>query len=214
MTSTPPDEATRLMSGAALEVAPRLLGSVVRVGGVAVRVTEVEAYLGTAGDPGSHAHRGRTARNASMFGPGGTVYVYLSYGIHRCVNLVCGPEGEASGLLLRAGEVVEGVETARARRPTSRGDVDLARGPGRLGSALGIDLADDGTRLGIGRLSLDLRPGPAPAIETGPRVGVSGEAGGDRYPWRFWIAGDATVSAYRAAVRRARPASDAGSVLG
>jgi DNA-3-methyladenine glycosylase len=130
--------------------------------------------------------------------------VYLSYGIHRCVNLVCGPEGEASGLLLRAGEVVDGVDTARARRPTSRADVDLARGPGRLGSALAIDLSDDGTRLGVGRLSLEVRSGPVPDVETGPRVGVSGEAGGDRYPWRFWIAGDPTVSVYRPAVRRTR----------
>ena len=91
MESTPADDATRLLSGAALEVAPQLLGAVVRLGDVAVRLTEVEAYLGVGDDPGSHDHRGRTARNSSMFGPAGTVYVYLSYGIHRCVNLVCGP---------------------------------------------------------------------------------------------------------------------------
>ncbi|MBD8703330.1 DNA-3-methyladenine glycosylase [Frigoribacterium sp. CFBP 13712] len=202
MESTPADDATRLLSGAALEVAPQLLGAVVRLGDVAVRLTEVEAYLGVGDDPGSHAHRGRTARNSSMFGPAGTVYVYLSYGIHRCVNLVCGPVGEASGLLLRSGEVVEGVDTARSRRTTSRGAVDLARGPGRFGSALGVDLADDGTRLGGGRLSLELPSGPSPVVETGPRVGVAGEGGHESRPWRFWIAGDPTVSVYRSAARR------------
>lgn len=202
MTETTPGDATRLLSGTALEVAPRLLGAVLHVGGVSLRLTEVEAYLGEGADPGSHAHRGPTARNASMFGGAGTVYVYLSYGIHRCVNLVCGPAGEGSGVLLRAGAVVGGLETARSRRPTSRDDRDLARGPGRLGSALGIDLADDGSHLGAGRIALTPPETPVGAVSAGPRVGVAGEAGGVGFPWRFWITDDPTVSAYRPAVRR------------
>ena len=131
----------------ALEAAPLLLGAVFRSGDVAVRITEVEAYHGQGQDAGSHAHRGRTQRNGSLWGPPGTIYVYLSYGIHRCVNLVCGPEGSASGVLLRAGEVVDGVERARARRPTAKRDAELARGPGRLGTALGIELTDDGSSI-------------------------------------------------------------------
>ena len=118
--STSRYELAELLTRPALEVGPRLLGSVFRVGDVAVRLTEVEAYHGQGQDPGSHAHRGRTPRTESMFAEGGTLYVYLSYGIHRCVNIVCGPEGWASGLLLRAGEVVEGVDVARSRRPSAR----------------------------------------------------------------------------------------------
>jgi DNA-3-methyladenine glycosylase len=197
---------TRLLSGPAREVGPRLLGSVFRVGDVAVRLTEVEAYHGQGDDPGSHAHRGPTERNASMFAEAGTLYVYLSYGIHRCVNIVCGPEGYGSGLLLRAGEVVEGLEVARRRRPTARRDVELAQGPGRLGSALAIELTDDGSRLGSGRFSLELLTGPVGPVVAGPRVGVSGPAGTDAWPWRFSLEGDPTVSAWRPAVRRARPA--------
>jgi DNA-3-methyladenine glycosylase len=200
--SAPSDAVTRLLSAPALDVGPRLLGSVFRVGDVAVRLTEVEAYHGQGHDPGSHAHRGRTPRNASMFGPGGTLYVYLSYGIHRCVNIVCGPEGYASGLLLRAGEVVDGVELARSRRVSARRDVELAKGPGRLGSALGIDLDDDGSRLGDGRFSLELPTTPPGEVVAGPRVGVSGRAGTDEYPWRFTLAGEPTVSTWRPAVRR------------
>ena len=195
-------EVAALLQGPALEVAPSLLGAVLRVGSVAVRLTEVEAYHGQGQDPGSHAHRGETARNGSMFRPGGTLYVYLSYGIHRCVNVVCGPEGYASGVLLRAGEVVDGLQEARARRATSRRDDDLASGPGRLGTALGIELADDGLRLGTGRASLHLPAVPAPEVASGPRVGVSGHAGGDAFPWRSWLPDDPTVSAYRAATSR------------
>ena len=110
-----------------LEVAPSVLGGVVVNGPVAVRLTEVEAYDG-AGDPGSHAFRGRTARNAVMFGPPGHVYVYFTYGMHWCANLVCGPTGTASAVLLRAGEVVTGLDVARSRRPSARSDHELARG--------------------------------------------------------------------------------------
>lgn len=187
----------------ALEAAPLLLGAVFRAGDVAVRITEVEAYHGQGQDPGSHAHRGFTERSASLWGAPGTLYVYLSYGIHRCLNLVCGPEGYASGCLLRAGEVVDGLETARSRRPTARTDVELARGPGRLGTALGIELSDDGASILTPPFSLTL-PEIRAAGTTGPRVGVSGHAGTEAFPWRFWIPGDPTVSPYRASVPRRR----------
>lgn len=174
--------------GAPLEVAPRLLDAVVRHGGVAIRLTEVEAYAGP-DDPGSHAFRGRTPRNAVMFGPPGRLYVYFTYGMHHCANLVTGAEGDPGAVLLRAGEVVDGIELARERRGDVR-DRDLARGPARLCQALGLTLADDG-------IVADLTRGPgAPAFATGPRVGLRHAA--DR-PWRFWIEGDPTVSAYRPA---------------
>ena len=177
--------------GDPLEVAPRLLNAVLTHGGVSVRLTEVEAYAG-ADDPGSHAHRGPTDRNAVMFGPPGHLYVYFVYGMHHCANLVTGPPGEAGAVLLRAGEVLGGVEVARERRPGVR-DRDLARGPARLCRALGIDLGDNGTRV-------DLVAGERPrAISTGPRVGLRLAA--DR-PWRFWVTGDQTVSTYRPATRR------------
>ncbi len=131
-----------------LEVAPDLLGCLIEhetpEGTVAVRLTEVEAYDGTA-DPGSHAFRGQTRRNAVMFGPPGYVYVYFTYGMHWCMNLVCGPSGHASAVLLRAGEVVAGHELAHSRRQGARSDRELARGPARLTMALGITGSGDGT---------------------------------------------------------------------
>ncbi|NYE38192.1 DNA-3-methyladenine glycosylase [Nocardioides cavernae] len=178
--------------GDPLEVAPRLLGAVLTHGGVSVRLTEVEAYAGPA-DPGSHAYRGRTPRNAVMFGPPGHLYVYFVYGMHHCANLVTGPDGDPGAVLLRAGEVVDGLDVARARRPGVR-DRELARGPARLCRTLGIDLADNGVRPQLARGT------PAGDISTGPRVGLRHAA--DR-PWRFWITGDPTVSTYRpAALRR------------
>ena len=139
--------APALLDRPVLEVAPDLLGAVVRHatpdGTVAVRLTEVEAYDG-ANDPGSHAFRGRTPRNAVMFGPPGHVYVYFTYGMHWCMNLVCGPEGQASAVLLRAGEVVEGAPLATRRRPTAKTPRELARGPARLTLALGVDGSQDG----------------------------------------------------------------------
>src|SRR3954463_2055001 len=125
-----------------LEVARDLLGAVLVCGDVALRLTEVEAYAG-GHDPASHAFRGPTPRNSVMFGPGGHAYVYFTYGMHFCMNLVCGPDGSASAVLLRAGEVVAGLETARARRPGAT-DRDLARGPARLTKALAVDRALDG----------------------------------------------------------------------
>jgi len=195
-----------------LEVAPDLLGCVVShrtpEGMVAVRLTEVEAYDGER-DPGSHAFRGRTPRNAVMFGAPGHVYVYFTYGMHWCMNLVCGPAGKAAAVLLRAGEIVAGSELARSRRPTAGTERDLARGPARLTRALGVTGALDGTDVCANRGALQVcadpmgegRP-PDRLVRTGPRTGVGGE--GARFPWRFWVDGEASVSAYRPAVVRRR----------
>ena len=185
--------------GRPLDVAPRLLNAVLRHAGVAVRLTEVEAYDGPH-DPGSHAYRGRTARNAVMFGPPGRLYVYFTYGMHHCANLVTGPDGDPGAVLLRSGEIVEGLELARSRRPGST-DRDLARGPARLCQALALDLAHDGD-------PVDLTPGEPPAeVGSGPRVGLRHAA--DR-PWRFWIAGDRFVSTYRPAKRLPERRTDPG----
>ncbi|WP_206422715.1 DNA-3-methyladenine glycosylase [Nocardioides pantholopis] len=186
-----------LLDGPVEQVAPRLLGALVRHAGVTVRLTEVEAYAGPL-DPGSHAYRGRTRRNQVMFGPPGHLYCYFTYGMHVCCNVVVGPEGDPSAVLLRAGEVVEGIELARERRPGST-DRDLARGPARLCRALAIGLEHDGTDLAAGPITLTAgeRAAVTPAeIGTGPRVGLRGAP--DR-PWRFWLAGDRSVSAYRPA---------------
>jgi DNA-3-methyladenine glycosylase len=211
----------------AVTVAPRLLGCVIEHetpdGLVAVRLTEVEAYTGQA-DPASHAYRGQTARNAVMFGPPGRAYVYFTYGMHFCVNLVCLPEGTASAVLLRAGQVVAGAELAMARRAVRSGAVardlargragdlaggragDLARGPARLCQVLGITRQQNGADVCDPASPLRVRPGaagPAAAsISAGPRVGVTAAA--DR-PWRYWLTGDPTVSAYRPHTPRRAP---------
>lgn len=139
-----------------------------------------------------------------MYGPAGFLYVYFTYGMHVCANVVCGPEGEATAVLLRAGEVVAGVEVARSRRVTSRRDADLARGPARLCVALGIGLDDDGDDLESGPIRLEPPRHPVTAVATGPRTGVAGDGGSEAYPWRFWIPGDPTVSPYRRSVPRRR----------
>jgi DNA-3-methyladenine glycosylase len=209
-----------------VEVAPDLLGCVLEHetadGLVAVELTEVEAYAGRS-DPASHAYRGKTRRNAVMFGPPGHAYVYFTYGMHFCVNMVCsGEKDSASAVLLRAGAIVAGEDLARARRtrgpvsegPVSQGPVsqgrariasrDLARGPARLCQALGIDRSLDGADVCAAGSALRMRAGagnPARSarIVTGPRVGVSSAA---EIPWRFWYEGDPTVSVYRAHVPR------------
>ncbi|MHA7155377.1 DNA-3-methyladenine glycosylase [Arthrobacter sp. TMN-50] len=192
----------------ATEVAHTLLGaSLTHDDGterVAVRITEVEAYLGR-DDPGSHAFRGQTARNATMFGAPGHLYVYFTYGMHYCANVVCGQPGEATGLLLRAGEIVEGRDVARGRRGFPRVELDLARGPARLAQALGLNRTFDGADLFGGPLALTLPETPAdPAVvSSGPRVGVAGAGGGTEYRWRYWLTDDPTVSRYRAAKPRA-----------
>ncbi|GAA3700160.1 DNA-3-methyladenine glycosylase [Microlunatus aurantiacus] len=170
-----------------------------------MRVTEVEAYAGER-DPASHAFRGRTPRNAVMFGPPGHLYVYFTYGMHHCGNVVCGPEGMASGALLRSGEVVDGLEVARRRRGERVRDRDLARGPGRLGQALGLTLADSGADLlGAGPARLVLGAYPVGAVATGPRVGVSRAAD---VPWRFWIRDDQYVSSYQRSPRAERRSAE------
>jgi len=188
--------------GPVLDVARELLGAVVVHGDVALRLTEVEAYAG-GHDPASHAFRGPTPRNAVMFGPGGHAYVYFTYGMHFCVNLVCGPEGQASAVLLRAGEIIAGLASARARRPGAR-DRDLARGPARLTVALGIDRALNGAD--VTRVDSPLRVMRGEAVRDedvrrGPRVGVSSAA---ELPWRMWIDGEPTVSTYRPHTPRKR----------
>ena len=194
------DDLRATLAGNSVGVAPLLLGGVLRHGEVAVRLTEVEAYAGT-DDPGSHAYRGPTARNAVMFGPPGHLYVYLVYGMHHCCNVVCGPPGTAAAVLLRAGAVVDGFELARRRRPGVP-EPDLARGPARLCRTLGIDGSMNGADLAGGPPTLALRTGPLGAeVRTGPRVGLRHAA--DR-PWRFWLAGQPSVSAYRPASRRRR----------
>ena len=195
------------------EVAPALLGCVLEhetpEGIVAVELTEVEAYAGET-DPASHAYRGVTGRNAVMFGPPGYAYVYFTYGMHFCVNVVCMPEGVARAVLLRAGRVIAGEELARRRRAGHRTEAgpasviparDLARGPARLCQALAIDRGQNGADLCSPASEVRLRPGGTslqtsgdPVIESGPRVGVSAAAD---IAWRFWLAGDPTVSVYR-----------------
>ncbi len=213
----PDPAAAALLAADPVSVAPRLLGALLHGRGVTVRLTEVEAYGGS-DDPGSHAVRGATPRTRPMFAAPGHVYAYFSYGMHTCVNLVCGPEGVGAAVLLRAGEVVSGADLAHARRAAGRSSRgipfrDLARGPARLAQALGVTLADSGSVLAPpDRPELDLlrlEPGEPllpELIAAGPRVGVAGAGGdGEAHPWRFWIAGDPTVSGYRAAVVRRRP---------
>ncbi|MDN8579495.1 DNA-3-methyladenine glycosylase [Corynebacterium bovis] len=196
------------------EVAPLLVGSTLRRGRVAVVLTEVEAYLGDL-DPASHAHRGPTPRCRTMFGPPLHLYVYASYGIHRAGNIVCWPSGRGGGVLLRAGRVVEGVDDVRLRRgwrevpgePEGRPvAVNLARGPGNLGAALGLDLDLDGSPVALGAggagaddgFTLIPRTGDVEVV-AGPRIGISKNR---EAPLRFWIPGDPTVTTPRGRPRR------------
>jgi DNA-3-methyladenine glycosylase len=194
-------------------MAPALLGCVLEhetpEGLVAVALTEVEAYAGEI-DPASHAYRGKTPRNAVMYGPPGYAYVYFTYGMHFCVNVVCMPEGTASAILLRAGRVIAGESLARQRRVPRSFEAaaqrripakDLARGPARLCQALAIDRTQNGADLCDPMSPLRMRGadgrdqvGAEAAISVGPRVGVS--AGADT-SWRFWRSNDETVSTYR-----------------
>ncbi|NJJ04733.1 DNA-3-methyladenine glycosylase [Corynebacterium coyleae] len=177
-------------------VAPQLLGCLITHNGVTVRLTEVEAYLG-AEDPAAHTHRGKTARNAAMFGPPGRLYVYLSYGIHHNGNIVCAPEGIGQGCLMRGGEVVAGEALARQRRQRPDRAIipfeNLARGPGNLGQALGLGLGDNGTPVEITPRTQE------PEWVAGPRIGISKNKDA---PWRFWIPGDKTVSTPRGRPKR------------
>lgn len=168
---------------------------------VAVRVVEVEAYRGT-DDPAAHTYRGRTERNAVMFGPAGHLYVYFVYGMHFCANVVSMTDGVAGAVLLRAGEVVDGIETARIRRPASRSDAELARGPARLTAALGLDRGHNGLDLTDPSSPVRLYAGDPVAdesVRTGPRVGVATAV---EVPWRWWVAGSPAVSLYRRGGKR------------
>ncbi|MDX6226402.1 MAG: DNA-3-methyladenine glycosylase [Frankiales bacterium] len=190
-----------------VDAALALLGATVESttedGTVAVRLTEVEAYGGS-DDPGSHAFRGPGRRNATMFGPAGLAYVYFTYGMHWCLNVVCGPDGEPGAVLLRAGEVTRGLDLARTRRPGAS-DRDLARGPARLTRTLGVTGAADGVDLldAGSALRLTARAPTSAEVVWGPRVGVAGEGGST--PWRVHLAGDRTVSVYRPATPRRKP---------
>ncbi|MFW0775535.1 DNA-3-methyladenine glycosylase [Paenarthrobacter nitroguajacolicus] len=207
-----PAEVRKFLAGDPRVIAPLILGAVLthhsEAGPVSVRLTEVEAYMGPRDsehpDPGSHTFGGPTPRNAPMFGPPGFLYVYFTYGMHYCANVVCGPDGEASALLLRAGEIVEGEGLAALRRPASKAHKDLASGPARLASALGLTTADTGRDALAAPFSLWLPETPAVAVASGPRVGVAGPGGSTGYPWRFWIEDDPTVSRYKAARPRTR----------
>jgi DNA-3-methyladenine glycosylase len=190
----------------ATEVAVDLLGATISKdsadGRVTVRLTEVEAYLGDV-DPGSHAFRGHTKRTTVMFDEPGHLYTYFTYGMHVCANIVCSPLGTASAVLLRGGEVIEGVELARSRRTTSKTDADLARGPARLVVALGVTLADGGADLAEPPFELTLAPSRS-EFAAGPRTGVSGAGGTTEFPWRFWIPGEKSVSPYKVHARARR----------
>jgi DNA-3-methyladenine glycosylase len=189
-----------------VDVAPLLLDGTVTslVDGrrVVVRLTEVEAYGGEGEDPGSHAFRRQTPRNATMFGSPGRAYIYFTYGMHWCVNIVTQPEGTAGAVLLRAGEIVEGIDVARERRGPTVRDRDLARGPARLTVALGVTGELDGVDLFApgSPLRVHMPANAAGAYLATPRTGVGGA--GASTPWRFHLPGEPTVSPYRPAARR------------
>ncbi|HEX2145360.1 MAG TPA: DNA-3-methyladenine glycosylase [Glycomyces sp.] len=168
-------------------VAPELLGCMVTANGVTLRLTEVEAYRED--DPASHSFRGKTRRTAVMFGPAGFLYVYFTYGMHYCANVVCGADGAGAAVLLRAGEVVDGRGAARERRGERVSDRDLARGPARLAQAMGWDRTDDGRDM-VGAV----QRGEPTAVVAGPRTGITKAA---ETAWRFWIPGDKYVSPYK-----------------
>ena len=193
-----------------LTAARRLLGAQLAAGEVSATIVEVEAYGGPPDgpwpDPASHSFRGPNGRNRVMFGRAGRLYTYRSHGIHVCANVVCGPEGTAAAVLLRAAVIEEGVGLARTRRGAAVRDRALARGPGNLCSALAITMDDYGTDLFDRASRVRLRLGGGRGVADGPRVGVSQAA--DR-AWRFWLADRPEVSAYRRSPRAPAPgASD------
>lgn len=201
---------TERLAGDPLLAARRLLGAELTGRGVSGVIVEVEAYGGPADGPwpdaASHSFRGAGGRNLVMFGPPGYLYTYRSHGIHVCANVVCGYDGVAGAVLLRAASVDTGADVAAGRRGPAILPVALARGPGNLCSALGITMEDNGIDLFDPDSPVRLKLGaPVPAVD-GPRVGVSKAA--DRR-WRFWLPGRGEVSAYRRSPRAPAPgASD------
>lgn len=189
-----------------VKAAQRLLGATIESRGVSALIVEVEAYGGVPDgpwpDPASHSFRGPTNRNRIMFGPAGHLYVYRSHGIHLCANVVCGPDGIAGGVLMRAGAIVDGAPMCWQRRPTARDDAGLARGPGNLGAALGITPEDNGVDIFSASSPVRVVLSHELKAQSGPRVGVSVAA--DR-PWRFWLPGYPEVSAYRRSPRAPQP---------
>ena len=186
--------------------AHRLLGATLTGRDVTATIVEVEAYGGVPDGPwpdaAAHSYRGPTGRSTVMFGPPGRLYTYRSHGIHVCANVVCGPDGVAAAVLLRAAAIEAGLEVARSRRDASIRTVALARGPGNLCSALGITMADNGIDLFDGDCPVRLRLNDTLDSVSGPRVGISQAA--DR-PWRLWLQGRAEVSAYRRSPRAPAP---------
>jgi DNA-3-methyladenine glycosylase len=182
------------------EVAVDLLGKVLVHddgvhGPVAGRIVETEAYLGVGLDPGSHAFRGPTRRNATMFGPPGHLYVYFTYGMHWCANVVCNPQGNGGAVLLRALHPLDGLDVMWSRRPKAKRERDLCSGPARLAQALGLTGALDGADLATGPVLL-LDDGTPPPADPGNSVRIGLSAGkGDESPWRWWVRGDPNVSA-------------------
>jgi len=189
-----------------LTAARRLLGAVLTCRGVSAEILEVEAYGGPADGPwpdaAAHSYRGPGLRNAVMFGPAGRLYTYRSHGIHVCANVVCAWNGEAAAVLLRAGAIEDGYALAQRRRGEAVRETALARGPGNLCSALGVDMGDNGADLFDPAGPVRLELGAERPHVAGPRVGVSKAA--DR-PWRLWVAGRPEVSAYRRSPRAPAP---------
>lgn len=180
-----------------LDAAPRLLGCVLRLGELSARIVEVEAYR-TPDDPGCHAHRGMTPRNATMFGEPGSAYVYFTYGNHWMLNVVAHSHGTAAAVLIRAAEPLTGHAEFRSRRPKAHRDEDLLSGPGKLTAAFGIDRRFDGVDL-LGASDLRIEQGEAPRrVLVGTRIGLA-KGKGDDLPWRFvdgdalrWVSRDVT----------------------
>lgn len=187
--------------GDPVEVAPHLLGLTIEASGVSGRIVEVEAYRGSS-DPASHAFRGQTARNSTMFGPPGRLYVYFTYGMHHCCNVVCGPEGTATAVLIRALAPTGGLDLMHQRRPKARSESDLCSGPGKLCQALGIDRSCDGVDLLVpgSPVVLTGEPSALPAgsvIARSARVGLSDRLSTASEQWRFFIQGERNVSKSR-----------------
>ncbi|HEV7973152.1 MAG TPA: DNA-3-methyladenine glycosylase [Amycolatopsis sp.] len=191
-----------------VDLAYLLLGSVLEstgpAGTVAARIVEVEAYRGL-DDPASHCYRGQTPRNQVMWGPAGHLYVYFVYGMHFCANIVGGQDGQPGAVLLRAGEILSGLDVVKARRPAARGTGELAKGPAILTAALGLGRGENGVDLTDPESPIRLLTGervPAAEVRSGPRVGV---AMAMDTPWRFWADGSPAVSTYRRGGKRRLP---------